>query len=238
MLPNVREETVVLVKELRSIVRNSNSRGSSGNKSEFPEGTWAVSLGLLEGSSPIVHGLTAQLVIPPAKTVKEPEHDVQIGEQDLVEEHLQSGDGSAQSSSRLCEAPLPARCSPCNESIEQKSKRVSAGRDADATSYLSRLLSRLVTNLPASQERITNGSVELNLQHYTNGNMFNNPDQNKSRQLLAPPLPPYPSIFSSDSVKTKGKDVDVNESLGREARARACAFDLLASFDDCEEAFE
>lgn len=239
MLDTIREETAFHVDALRSLIRNPNVKDLGGKNSEYPEGSWAVSLGLLGGSTPIVGGINARLVIPPARIAGEVDVDQQVRERDLVEDHLQRRDVAVQTSPRPpCKDPscdlLVAPCFSCKRGFEKNttSHDVSADRNAETSSYLSRLLSRLqvLSISPSNQadSKAGDGSVELGLRHYPFEKMFKGP------QLLAPALPLYPSIFKSD----KGKDVCAHGIPDKESRVRACALDMLASFEDCDEAFE
>jgi len=237
LLPNVREEIMTHVKELRSLTLKDSSVSGSG----LHEGSWVIALGLLEGSAPIVHGVNARLVIPSTRTVREAEYELQFREQGLVD-NPRRAEASEQSNSQ----PPVARSSRASfvsgssskEDIERKAIQAFENHDIDLTSYISRILSRLVSTLPASQDKLPSRSVELEFQHYPFENKANKLDQSKAGQLLAPPFPPFPSIFSSDASKMKGKGVEVSESQQKEARARACACDMLTNFDDCSEAFD
>ncbi len=65
----MRPETVTHVhalQRLRDSTRNMNSWFKGNTGTDFPEGIWAVSLGLLEGSAPAVNGISARMVVQPS----------------------------------------------------------------------------------------------------------------------------------------------------------------------------
>ncbi|KLO12926.1 hypothetical protein SCHPADRAFT_940803 [Schizopora paradoxa] len=237
-LDTIRGETASQVDTLRYLARNhSDAKGNGGKTSDFTEGTWAVSLGLLSGSSPVVHGLSARLVIPPARTLffSETEFCLQVRERGLVEDHSHRRDAEVQKSSRApCKTiscdPLVTPCSSCKGSVEGRvlQKDTSEERNFDFFRYITRVFSRPPTTSPGCREslKIRDRTVELELDSYLNNS--------RVPHLLAPALPRFPSIFNPE----KGKAVDALGRLANETLNEAGVFDVLACFEDCDELFD
>ncbi|KLO12932.1 hypothetical protein SCHPADRAFT_853217 [Schizopora paradoxa] len=222
VLSGVRPETVTHVQalqRLRSSTKNTNSwfRGNAGT--DFPEGVWAVSLGLLEGSVPVVNGVSARIVVPPS-TGRDTSHDRHSA--NGHPERSPSTPSSPSASSPTSPSPDPGYQSP---SIP-----------GSFGPFLSRLIS---SPFSASDNQVPppTGSAVLEFKHFPFKSKHVDVDSSKGSQLVAPSLPPFPpasdGTSAEDSVswrKTRKRGERPREK--REREGIECACDVLASFEE------